>query len=284
MKNNAEFQRVLEFGWEIGGFRFIFETFADMLTNKECNDAAGEFIRNKIRSIVKDEKTAELLCPNYALLSKRPPLGHFYYEAFNRENVHLVDVNDNEIQEITPTGLRTAKSSYDFDIIIFAIGFDAITGTLAKIDLRGADNQQLVEQLHNHMATAYGITTPGFTNMFMISGPQAPFANIPILIDNTVDWIGKTIRYMQEKGYQRMDTTHEVAEKWGEQVNAVFNATILPQGAKDTRSWYIGANVQGKNVEPMFYFGGVKPYFAHCQKEISDGYPGFRFSNAIVAS
>lgn len=282
MKDDAEFQRVLEFGWEIGGFRFIFETFADMLTNKACNDAAGEFIRNKIRSVVKDSKTAELLCPNYAILSKRPPLGHFYYEAFNRENVHLVDVNDNPIQEITPTGLKTSTTSYDFDIIIFAIGFDAITGTLAKIDLRGSDNQLLTEQLSQKMETAYGITVPGFSNLFMISGPQAPFANIPIIIDNTADWIGQTIAYMRTNGHTRIDATPEVAEKWAEQVNTVFDATVLPEGARETRSWYIGANVEGKRVEPMFYFGGVARYFASCQSEIGEGFPGFKFASPAV--
>jgi cation diffusion facilitator CzcD-associated flavoprotein CzcO len=284
LKNDDEIQRVLDFGWEIGGFRFIFETFADMLTNAKCNDAAAEFIRNKIRSIVKDEKTAELLCPDYTLLSKRPPLGHFYYETFNRENVKLVDIKNDPIQEITPTGLRTGTAEYEFDVIIFAIGFDAITGTLAKIDLRGSDNQLLVEQLDKKMATAYGITVAGFPNLFMISGPQAPFANIPVVIDNTVDWIGKTIAHMRTHGHRQIDTTQEVADKWAEKVNAVFNATILPQGARDTRSWYIGANVEGKNVEPMFYFGGVGPYFAHCEKEINDGFPGFRFSSPTQAA
>ena len=121
MKNSAEIQRVLDFGWEEGGFRFIFETLADMLTNVECNEAAAEFVRNKIRSIVRDEKTAELLCPFHTILSKRPPLGHFYYEAFNRDSVTLVDIKNDPIQAITPTGLRTGSSEYDFDLIIFAV-------------------------------------------------------------------------------------------------------------------------------------------------------------------
>ena len=121
MKNDAAFQRVLNQGWESGGFRFVFETFADMLTNPKCNDAAAEFVRDKIRSIVHDEKTAELLCPNYAILSKRPPLGHQYYEAFNRENVSLVDVRSDPIEAITPTGLKTTSTEYDFDLIIFAV-------------------------------------------------------------------------------------------------------------------------------------------------------------------
>ncbi len=134
------------------------------------------------------------------------------------------------------------------------------------------------------MATAYGITVVGFPNLFMISGPQAPFANIPVIIDNTVDWIGKTITHMRDQGLSRMDTTDEVADAWKEQVNMVFNATVLPQGAKDTRSWYVGANVEGKNVEPMFYFGGVAPYFAQCKKEIDEGFPGFTFSKEVATA
>lgn len=121
MKNDAEFQKILDLGWEKGGFRYIFETFSDMLTNTKCNEAAGEYIRNKIRAIVTDEKTAELLCPHYPVLSKRPPLGHHYYETFNRDNVQLVDVRNDPIQEITPTGLKTSSTSYDCDMIIFAV-------------------------------------------------------------------------------------------------------------------------------------------------------------------
>ncbi|KAJ9602014.1 hypothetical protein H2200_013573 [Cladophialophora chaetospira] len=275
----ADVQRVLEFGWEIGGFRFIFETFADMLTNPTCNAAAGEFVRNKIRSIVRDKQTAELLCPYYTILSKRPPLGHFYYEAFNRQNVELVDVKNNPIQAVTSTGLRTGTEEYEFDMIIFAVGFDAITGTLAAIDLRGEGNQHLGDQLNRDMSTAYGITTPGFPNLFMVSGPQAPFANIPVIIDNTVDWIGKTISFMGKNGHHRIETKEGLAKYWTEQVEGIFNATVLPEGAKQTHSWYVGGNVPGKPVRPMFYFGGVAPYFAACDKEISDGYPGFMFSD-----
>ncbi|KIW18117.1 hypothetical protein PV08_02405 [Exophiala spinifera] len=274
----AEALRVLEYGWEIGGFRFIFQTFADMLTNQDCNDLAGEFVRNKIRSIVRDKDTADLLCPNYPILSKRPPLGHYYYEAFNRDNVKLVDVKNNPITEITPTGLKTSTTEYDFDLIIFAIGFDAVTGTLAQIDLRGSEGQDLSMQLDEHMATAYGIMVENFPNLFMISGPQAPFANIPVIIDNTADWIGRTISHMRDRGYTKISTKKEVGREWRDKVHAAFNATVLPPGAKETKSWYIGANVEGKRVEPLFWFGGVAPYFEECEKELTGGFPGFEFS------
>lgn len=279
-KDEAAIQRVLNYGWEIGGFRFVFETYADMLTNPTCNEIASDFIRTKIRSVVEDPEVAELLCPYYPILSKRPPLGHHYYEIFNKPHVKLVDVRNNPIKEMTPAGLRTETTEYEFDLIIFAIGFDAVTGTLAQIDIRGNNGKHLGEQLKENMATAFGITTEGFPNLFMISGPQAPFANIPIVIDNTVDWIGKTISHMREKKYASIDTKAELAEEWKDKVNMVFNATVLPQGAKDTRSWYVGANIEGKPVAPLFWFGGVAPYFAECEKQINEGYPGFKFSTA----
>jgi cation diffusion facilitator CzcD-associated flavoprotein CzcO len=278
LQTEAEIQRVLEYGWEIGGFRFVFETFGDMLTDLKCNETAGEFVRNKIRSVVKDPKTAELLCPYYTILSKRPPLGHFYYEAFNRPNVQLVDVKNDPITAITPNGLRTGSTEYEFDMLIFAIGFDAITGTLAQIDIRGSDDKHLGDQLEKDLSTAYGITVPNFPNLFMVSGPQAPFANLPVIIDNTVSWIGQALSYMRDRGHQRVDTKPGVADNWSELVDACFQGTVLPQGAKDTRSWYIGANVGDKTVRPLFYFGGVKPYFEYCDKEINEGFPGFVFS------
>jgi cyclohexanone monooxygenase len=122
LKTKEEVQRVLEAGWEKGGFRYIFETFGDVLLSNESNEATSEFVRNKIRAIVKDPKTAELLCPNYPIVSKRPPLGHYYYETFNRDNVELVDVKSDPIVDITPTGLKTGSKEYEFDMIIFALG------------------------------------------------------------------------------------------------------------------------------------------------------------------
>jgi cyclohexanone monooxygenase len=211
-------------------------------------------------------------------------LGHYYYEAFNRDNVKLVDIKKNPIKDITPTGLRTGTTEYEFDVIIFALGFDAITGTLAQIDLRGSQGQDLGTQLRERLATAYGITVENFPNLFMITGPLSPFANIPVVIDNTADWIGRTILYMREHGHTRMETKKETAEAWREKVHAVFNTTVLPQGARDTHSWYVGANVEGKPVEPLFWLGGVGPYFQECENEISSGLPGFSFSSSSSSS
>lgn len=278
LQTDVEIRRVLESGWETGGFRFIGETFADMLTNTKCNETATEFIRNKIRSIVKDQKTAELLCPHYTILSKRPALGSFYYETFNRDNVELVNVKDVPIEAVTPKGLRTRAKEYEFDVIVFAIGFDTITGTLTNIDIRGTGNQRLGEQLDNELATAYGIAVPRFPNLFMLGGPQSPLANAPLVIDNTATWIGDMICFMLKHGHQRVEPKQDVARSWREKVDAAYNSTVLPADAKKHRSWYIRADPEAKTVSPYFWFGGVKAYFAFCDEETANGFPGFTLS------
>jgi len=280
VKDEAQHQRILEAGWEAGGFRYVFQTFDDLLTDKRSNEVASEFIRNKIRTVVKDEKTAELLCPKYPLLAKRPPLGHFYYEAFNRPNVHLVDISDDPIQEITKEGLRTGTAAYEFDIIIFAIGFDAVTGALTEMDIRGKDHtKSIAEQWSKRLETFLGITVEGYPNMFMISGPQAPFANIPVIIDNTADWIGQAISYMSHQGYTRMDTKQKAVDEWCDHVKTVFEATLLAKSSEQVHSWYIGANVPGKPLSVLFYFGGLVAYFEHCEKEAAAKFPALTFSS-----
>ncbi|KAH0836927.1 Phenylacetone monooxygenase [Fonsecaea pedrosoi] len=278
VKDENDHQRILEAGWEAGGFRYIFETFDDLLLNEKSNEVASEFVRKKIRAIVKDEKTADLLCPDYPLLAKRPPLGHFYYEAFNRPNVKLVSVADDPIQEITPKGLRTGTAEYEFDIIIFAIGFDAVTGALTQIDIRGKDGQSLAEKWNPRLETHLGISVHGYPNMFMISGPQAPFANIPVIIDNTADFIGKAISYMDTHGYNRMEVTQEAVDGWCSHVQQTFESTLLATASQKARSWYIGANIPGKPLNVLFYFGGLVQYFAHCQKEAESEFSSYQFS------
>jgi cyclohexanone monooxygenase len=270
-------QRVLEAGWETGGFRFVFETFNDLLVNEESNQIAAEFIRNKIRSIVRDPKTAELLCPNYPLFAKRPPLGHFYYETLNRDNVTLVDVKNNPIEEVAPSGLRTGTDEYEFDIIIFAVGFDVGTGALSHIDLRGAGGQTIREKWAAGPRTHLGITVDGFPNMFMISGPQSAIANIPVIIDNTVDWIGKTITFMRQAGYDRMEPTAEACAQWQEQCNNDLDATILASG-EEVGSYFFGANIPGKPRAAVFYFGGAARYMQFCTDVVDSGFKGISFS------
>ena len=282
--DDSQVKSVLDYGWEIGGFRFIFETFADLLTDQTANNIASNFLCDKIRSIVKDKKTAELLCPDHAFMAKRPPLGHHYYEQFNKSNVQLVSVADNPIKEVTEKGItlekrdaRTDQIEYEFDVIIYAIGFDAVTGALSNIDVRGKDDKSLGKLFKTQLQTFLGITVTGFPNMFMISGPQAPFANIPVIIDNTSDWIGKLIAYMENNSIERMEPKQEAMEQFSKLLNDIYEATVLPEAAKKAGSWYVGANIPGKRVVPLFWFGGCASYFHVCNEEQNNNYPGLTF-------
>jgi cyclohexanone monooxygenase len=160
--DDAELEKVLEAGWEAGGFQYIFETVDDMLIDQRVNDAAAEFVRRKIRAIVTDPETAELLCPTtHPIGGKRPPLGSFYYETFNRPNVTLVSVREDPVRELTPTGLRTGSAEYEFDVIIFATGFDAITGPLATMNVHGTGDRNLGEEWAEGARMHLGLTRPG---------------------------------------------------------------------------------------------------------------------------
>ncbi|MBX9638566.1 MAG: NAD(P)/FAD-dependent oxidoreductase [Mycobacteriaceae bacterium] len=272
----AEQQRVLECGWEEGGFHFVFETFGDILTDDRSNELASEFIRNKIRAIVHDPKTAELLCPkDYPFVGKRPPLGHFYYEAFNRENVSLLDISDNPISEITAHGLRTETDEYEADMIIFATGFDAVTGTLRSLDIRGKGGKALRDKWNGGPRTHLGIGVDGFPNLFLICGPQTPFANLPVVIDAIVDWIGTTINHLETNGITAIEATHEAVEAWGKHMDELVNDTVLVRG-KD--SWFLGDNIPGKPHVVLFYFGGVGGYRQECHAAIDNGFDGFALS------
>ena len=268
-----EHQRILEGGWETGGFRFIFETFDDIFTDEKSNAVAAEFIRNKIRAIVKDPATAELLCPkDYPLAGKRPPLGHFYYETFNRPNVSLVDVSRNPITEITAKGVRTGSDEHEADMIIFATGFDAVTGTMNAMDIRGKGGATIKEKWEAGPRTHLGIAVDGFPNLFMICGPQSPFANIPVVIDGIVDWIGQAIRHLRTKDLAAMEPTPDAVEQWRRRMDDLVNATVLPKGK---RSWFLGANIPGKPHVVLFYFGGAGTYRQECQAVADRGFEGF---------
>ncbi len=238
LEDEKKIRRVLENGWEIGGFRYIFETFCDLLTSQKANDIASDFVREKIRSVVKDEDTAELLCPDHALMAKRPPLGHHYFETYNKPNVTLVPIKDNPIKEINEKGVvltekdkRTEQDEFEFDMIIYAVGFDAATGALANMDLRGKNDRQLGEEWSSQLETFLGIGMEGYPNLFMISAPQSPFANLPIVLDNTAAWISTCMEFMQEKGYKRMEPTKEAVDGWCKLLTDVYQGTILPEAA-----------------------------------------------------
>lgn len=274
-----ERQRIFEEAWEKGGFGFLF-TFNDLTLSQASNDAAAEFIRAKIREIVKDPQVAERLAPyDHPFGTKRPPLEHGYYEAFNRDNVTLVDVRRAPIVAVTPTGLRTAEAEYELDALIFATGFDAMTGSLLRIDIRGRGGLPLREKWAEGPRTYLGLATAGFPNLFMITGPQSPsvLSNMPVSIEQHVEWIAGCIRYMLERDLQIIEAEEQAEENWVKHVTEVAEQTLYPKA----NSWYVGANIPGKPRIFYPYVGGVGTYRQICDDVAEKGYEGFTLKAAV---
>lgn len=262
--------------WQNGGEGLIAASFNDLLFNPESNETAAEFIRSKIRETVSDPETAQKLQPNTYYGTKRPILDTHYYETFNRDNVDLVDVRQAPIEEITATGLRTADAHYELDIIIFATGYDALTGSLFKMDLRGRGGQSLREAWGDgaSIRTYLGLATAGFPNLFMITGPESPsvLTNMPTAVEQHVDWITDCIAYMREQDVATIEATSQAQEAWSKQCDDVANATLFPK----TDSWYTGANIAGKQHGRFpIYLAGFDVYQQQCNEVAANGYEGF---------
>ncbi|MBV8523176.1 MAG: NAD(P)/FAD-dependent oxidoreductase [Acetobacteraceae bacterium] len=271
-----ERQARYEAAWAYGGLRFR-ATFRDLLLDKTANATASEFIRGKIREIVKDPVTAEKLTAfDHPYASKRPPIDTGYFETFNRSNVSLVDLRAEPIERITPKGVKTRAAEYELDIIVFATGFDAMTGPLLKIDIRGRDGQKLRDAWKAGPRTYLGLQVAGFPNLFTITGPGSPsvLCNMPVAIEQHVEWITDCIAHMHEHGLEQIEADAGAAEQWVEHVNEAAAATLLPQASS---SWYLGANVPGKPRVFMPYSGGMARYAAICADVAQEGYRGFRF-------
>ena len=281
--DDAERQRIFEYGWEQGGFRFLFETFADILTDKRTNAAAAEFVRRKIRSIVKDPQTAEAMCPKYPIALKRPPLGNFYFESFNRDNVKLVDVSANPLIAATDKGLRTATDEYEFDIIIYAIGFDAVTGPLTHMDVRGRGGQQVREKWAEGPKTYLGVMVDDFPNMFIITGPQTPFSNVPPVVDAAVEWIGEVMNLADRRGSEVIEARTDAVAAWGQLIQELLEQTLLGE-AVELKSWFMGANIEGKVHAPLHYFGGAAGYFDELRESRENDFKGLTFGEAEAVS
>ncbi|KAJ4248458.1 hypothetical protein NW762_012795 [Fusarium torreyae] len=268
-------RRILDRGWECGGFHFQFETFDDIFTSSETNYEASEYVRQKIRAVVRDPKTAELLCPQYPILSKRPPCGHFYYESFNRPNIQLVDISQDTI-EVYEKGIQTSSGvEYEFDMIIFALGFDAGTGALSEMDVRGSHGLLLKDYWEAGAQTFAGVMIPEFPNMFLVCGPHVPFGNMPVILDTQVKWIGNTIKYMQDKRLLKIDVTEKAVQAWCTHLEEAFNATLFAESAKKAKAWFVSP---GKASKPLFYFGGVPTWARWLESESSLSWSSMQFS------
>jgi cyclohexanone monooxygenase len=279
-----ERQKTFESRWAVGGTRFM-SAFNDLATNENSNEAAAEFVRQKIREIVKDSETAELLVPtDYPIGTKRICADSHYFETFNRDNVRLVDIKANPIQRITPKGVLAGEEEHEFDAIVFATGFDAMTGTLLKIDIKGRGGLPLGEKWEAGPRTYLGLMTAGFPNMFMITGPGSPsvLSNMMVSIEQHVDWVSECIANLRDRGVEAMEADPAAEDAWVAHVNEVAYKTLYPKAA----SWYMGANVPGKPRVFMPYIGGCWTYRQKCDAVAANGYEGFRLtrgdSNAAI--
>ncbi len=262
---------------EEGGFKFIYGSYNDLLSNQASNDTAADFIRRKIHEIVKDPAVAETLSPkDYPYGTKRPPIDTHYFETFNRDNVTLVDLRDAPLVEITAKGVRTTKADYDVDIIVFATGFDAMTGSLLRIDPRGRGGRSLRDKWEAGPVTYLGLQVSGFPNMFVITGPGSPsvLTNMPLAIEQHVEWIADCIVYLREHDLTTIEATEAAEEAWVDTVRNVAEQTLFPKA----NSWYLGANIPGKKRVFMPYTGGFAPYRDQCDEVAADGYRGFALS------
>ena len=272
--SEAERNKVYEEGWARGGFSFIGGTFDDLMTNKQANDTAAKFVRSKIREIVKDPETCQKLMPlDHPFGSKRSLIDTNYFDTYNRKNVHLVDLRRTSIRAITPTGIRTSEQDFQFDIIVFATGFDGMTGSFLRMDIRGRNGLTLREKWAEGPKTYLGLQVAGFPNMFMITGPGSPsvLSNMPVSIEQHIDFIADFITWMRQRGIQTAEADPQAEEDWVAHVNEVANTTLFMLA----NSWYLGANIPGKPRVFMPYAGGVGPYRQKCNQIAHHGYPGF---------
>jgi len=269
----TERERAFEDGWTKGGFHLL-APYADLLFSLDANATIADFVRSKIRSTVHDATVAEKLIPrDYPVGAKRLCLDTEYFETFNRDNVHLIDLRETPIERITPAGVETSVAEYAVDDIVFAIGFDAMTGALTSIDIRGRNGLSLKDKWSTGPRTYLGIMTAGFPNLFLITGPGSPsvLSNMVVSIEQHVDWIADCLDYLRGHEQIEIEAAKTAEDAWVEHVNDVANLTVFPHA----KSWYVGANVPGKPRVFMPYIGGVPAYREKCDAVAAGGYEGF---------
>jgi cation diffusion facilitator CzcD-associated flavoprotein CzcO len=272
----AEARRRYEEAWEHGGV-LVLQQFNDLMTNPASNEFAAQFFREKIASIVKDPETARKLMPTtYPIAAKRPVLDTNYYETFNRPNVELVDVRATPISRITPKGIMVGDVEYELDVIIFATGFDAVTGAFAAIDIRGRNGVKLVDKWRDGPTAYLGLAIAGFPNLFTVNGPCNPalLTNVPVSIEHDVEWISDCIAYVEREQIEAIEPTEEAEAEWVRHVDEAVDGTLYLQA----ESWWMGANIEGKPRRFMLYVGGHADFRQRCAEVAAAGYTGFALS------
>ena len=270
----AERQALYEAAWDKGGLQFR-ATFKDLMVSVAANDTAADFLRGKIREVVKDPQKAAMLSDiDHPYAAKRPPSDSDYFETFNRDNVALVDLKAEPIERITPQGIRTGAAEYALDIIVFATGFDAMTGSLLRMDIRGTGGRTLADAWTAGPRNYLGLQVAGFPNLFMMTGPGSPsvLCNMPVPIEQHAEWIADCIAHLRAKGLTRIETSEAAMDDWVEKVNATADAILL---SRAKHSWYYGANIPGKPQVFMPYAGGMARYKGICDEVVVRNYEGF---------
>ena len=265
-------QEVYEKRWEMGGTPFI-AAFLDLNTNRNSNETAAQFVRSKIKSIVKNDKVAKELLPNYPIGCKRLAVDTDYYKTFNNPKVSLVNIKNNPIKEFTSAGLIVNEKIYNLDVVIMATGFDAMTGALLNMDIRGRNNLSLKHKWKNGPRTFLGLTTEMFPNMFMVSGPGSPsvLTNMIVSIEQHVDWIFDCIQYLKANKFNTIEPSLKHENSWVEHNKSVANDHVR----SSCNSWYLGANIEGKPKVFMPYVGGFPEYVKKCNEISKNNYKGF---------
>jgi cyclohexanone monooxygenase len=262
--------------WARGGLTFM-SVYNNLALDKAANDTAADFVRDKIAGIVRDPGTAKLLQPNtHPIGTKRICIDTDYFETFNRPNVTLVDIRSNPIEQILPNAVRSGGKDHEVDALVLATGFDAMTGSVAKIDIVGRNAQTLNQKWAEGPKTYLGLMSAGFPNLFVITGPGSPsvLSNMIVSIEQHVDWIADAIGWMRGRGYATIEADRDAEDEWVAHVNEVAHSTLYPQA----NSWYMGANVPGKPQIFMPYIGGVGAYRQICNDVAARGYEGFAMS------
>ncbi len=265
--------------WEKGGFWFWLATFSDVLSNEAANRTAYDFWRDKVRARITDASVAQILAPTeppHPFGTKRPSLEQWYYDMFNDDHVRLVDMKQSPIVKVTPRGVTTTDGEFELDILILATGYDAVTGGLTKIDIRGIDGTSIADKWANGVLTYQGLASAGFPNLLFGYGPQSPsgFCNGPTSAEFQGDHIVECLAYMREQGLSRIEATPEAEEAWRKECMDLVEPTLFPQAD----SWYMGANIPGKQREILMYTGGIPMYMATIGESAANGYAGYTLS------
>lgn len=268
--------------YEKGGFRYWLATYPDIYTDEKANYEAYKFWRDTVRRRIHDPRKRDILAPEippHPFGTKRPSLEQNYYECFNEDHVDVLNIESDPIERITETGIRlTSGDEREFDVIVLATGFDAVTGSLAQLDFRNHKNESISDHWHQGLRTSIGISLAGFPNMFFLYGPQAPtaFSNGPTTVQVQAKWLDKVFHQILENKIERFDASPEWEADWTRQVHEEWDKRLF----KLAKSWYQGSNIPGKRIEPLNYVGGMPMYIKALDKSLENDWQGWRIVTA----